>query len=213
MCKIYSGGDIRTSNWSPSLTDCTEVSESTEFCDRVLLLGEMSAGCCSSSSSFFSREVKSTPDCCSSVYVPFFTMWPWNVQTWLTHLRRVNIPLPTPKHHVIVCTHTWDRFMVNTFHDTMNSLRWRGQTVMFIMSLQRATLQVCPGSMMSCVQGWPFDLRVVLEESSQTVQSKWLDPPVRLTFLVFKKKQNQERTTNSKFYRPLIFISEISFFK
>lgn len=55
-----------------------EVVETTEFSDNVRILEELSCeGCCSSSSSFFSREVKSTPDCCSSVYFPFATMWPW----------------------------------------------------------------------------------------------------------------------------------------
>lgn len=64
-----------TGKLSPSFTECTDAVETIEFSDKVRLLeGRSWEGCCSSSS--FSRDVKSTPDCCNSAYVPFATMWP-----------------------------------------------------------------------------------------------------------------------------------------
>lgn len=79
--------------------------------------------CCCSSSSSFSREVKSTPDCCSSAYVPFATMWPWHVHahTQLRYFAHLRLCLPTTantqtlSHHVYT---NFDKFTVNTFHYT-----------------------------------------------------------------------------------------------
>lgn len=72
-----------TGSWSDSsLTDRTDEEwERTEFWEMVRLRGERGASPfsvpASSSSSFFSREVKSTPDCWSSENVPLATMCPW----------------------------------------------------------------------------------------------------------------------------------------
>ncbi len=70
-----------TGSWSDSsLTERTdEECERTEFWESVRLRGErgVSTFSPSSSSSFFSREVKSTPDRSSSGNVPCATMCPW----------------------------------------------------------------------------------------------------------------------------------------
>lgn len=75
-------GRSLTGSWSASsLIDRTDdVCERTEFWDKVRLRGERGASFSpevSSSSSFLSREVKSTPERRSSEYVPRATMCPW----------------------------------------------------------------------------------------------------------------------------------------